>query len=319
MRTLSMRTGLICFVVVVMLAVMSAGALAQDDDAPVLGAVNVIEPNVFVTETDGEERPVFDLTSLESGEALRTDETGVALVTWFYDGTEVVLGANAQLTINSFSGESDTEFEIDLTLDAGHLAGGIGSVASASGGTWKLSTPAFMIQVISGQFEVMVNEDGTAWLVVTKGSVELAQADDDWVTVEANHYFAGDGVQALSDDGVTPNVSMDGICTASASTNLVVRMFPSENSQRLDGVPEGQTLWVRAGTQGKLWLQVYFETDPVQDDLHNYGWVYGPATVMDEAACDGLPRVALVGRMYGGPGVDNADSLTPTEDEAGGE
>lgn len=306
MKSLLMRMGL-----VVILALPGALALAQDDQ-PVLGAVNSIVPNVYIRGINDDVRQVFDRSNLETGEFLYTDETGVALVTWFYDGTESVVSPNTRLTVNEFSGTSEGPFVIDLDLEVGHIVSGLGSTAAASDGAWTLATPEFTVRLLSGQLEATVDDDGVSLVVVTEGEAEVTAGEGDPVTVGANEYFssAGGAVTTLAGDGITPTLS--GACTATANTNLVVRMFPSENSQRLDGVPEGQVMWVRAGTEGNLWLQIYFQTDPLQADLHNFGWVYGPATTLDESACAQIPRAVLIGRLYGGPGVDNADDLVET-------
>lgn len=308
-----MKTVLWRLVLILLIALPGAQALAQDDDQePVQGAVEIIHIDLFVTEADGTERPVLDQTSLETGETLRTDEQGVALITWFYDGTESVLNPNSSLTVNEFTGTKDDPFVLELTLDQGHMVSGLGDYAAdIGGGDWVLNTPAYAIKLLRGQIEVSVAEDGASMLYVTEGRAEVMVGDADPITVDEGQYYDGAMVGAISEDGITPALS--GVCTAVANTNLVVRMFPSENSQRLDGVTEGQELWVRAGTEGALWLQIYFETDPFQEDLHNFGWVYGPATTLDEAACDAIPRAAIVGRLYGGPGVENAEELEETD------
>ena len=301
--------------VLVAVGVMGTAALAQDDeDQPVLGAIDIVEPNLFITE-EGAERPVYDLTSFEPGETLRTDETGVALVTWFYDGTESLLGMDANVTLNSFSGTNTTAWDVDLTLNAGLLVSGVGAVAAdvGDGGTFVVSTPTFSVQLLRGQMEMMVDEDGVVSLYVTEGRAEVSMEGMDTLTVDANQYYV-DGMAeaaAMTDDGVTPN--MEGLCTATTNTNLVVRMYASEDSQRLDGVPSGQEFWVRAGSEGFLWLQVYFETDPNQPDLHNFGWIYGPATDFDLEACPGLPHAELAAQLYGGPGIENSEMVDETE------
>jgi hypothetical protein len=61
---------------------------------------------------------------------------------------------------------------------------------------------------------------------------------------------------------------------------------------------------VRASTEGNLWLQVYYETQPDDEEGHNYGWIYGPAVTLDDENCGVLLRAPLAGMLYGGMGVD---------------
>ena len=119
--------------------------------------------------------------------------------------------------------------------------------------------------------------------MVLEGQVEIAVGDEDPVTIDANHYLLGASGEpaTLSDDGVTPN--FNGVCKVTADTNLNIRHFASEESRRLGGVSEGQVMWVRAATEGRLWLQVYFQTDPNDVTAHNFGWIYGPAGTWERA------------------------------------
>ena len=88
--------------------------------------------------------------------------------------------------------------------------------------------------------------------VVLEGQVEIAVGDEDPVTIDANHYLLGASGEpaTLSDDGVTPN--FNGVFKVTADTNLNIRHFASEESRRLGGVSEGQVMWVRAATEGRL-------------------------------------------------------------------
>ena len=124
--------------------------------------------------------------------------------------------------------------------------------------------------------------------------------------VDENQFLIGapGAAETLATDGITPNEALGAICTASTPVNLNVRLAPNEDSRRLGWAEAGQTLWVRAETEGGLWYQVYFETAEDDEEGHNYGWVYGPAVETEGDACDSLIRAALDGKMYGGFGVE---------------
>lgn len=310
-------------VIALILGLASTSVLAQDDapQGPVLGAINIIVADLFVTPADGgEEVRLIQNSSLDPGETLRTNETGVALITWFYDGTESTLGPEARLTLNSFSGTADGDFVIDAELHQGHLAGAVGAIAAdiSENGEWTIKTPAFTARPLRGQFELTVSPEGETRLIVTEGRVEVLAGDAAPFAVDANQFLIGaPGVaETLTTDGVTPSEALlaQDVCTATAPVNLNVRLAPNEDSRRLGGVPAGQTFWVRASTEGDLWLQVFYQTPPEDEEAHNYGWVYGPAVELDAENCDDLLRAALDGRMYGGFGVDEALGATGESD-----
>jgi len=297
--------------VVVLVSLIGSGVWAQDDaPQPVLGAINIIQPELFMTAPGAEEEEYLRGPSVfDVGESLRSDETGMALITWFYDGTESVLGPNSTLTLNNFSGDAKDAFVVDLTLEVGHLVAGMGGIANMSeSGAFTVATPAFTVKLLRGQFELTVAEDGATTLVVTEGRVEASVEGGEPVAVDGGQVLTGTAGAALGEaqdfanDGVSVNLT--GVCTATAGTNINVRLAPNEDSRRLGGVPGGQVFWVRAGTEGNLWLQVYFQTDVIDEEGHNYGWVYGPAVTLDEAACVDLIRAPLDAQLYGGPGIE---------------
>jgi hypothetical protein len=307
MKSLILRLSLI--VSVILVGLLGPAAMAQDE-APVLGAINIIVPDLYVTPSGEEETRLVGPSVFDPGDTLRSDENGVGLVTWFYDGTESALGQNSSLTLDAFSGEASGDYVIEATLNYGQLVTGLGGVAAdvSENGKMNIATPAFTVQPESGQFELRVNqEDQGTTLIVTEGMVNVLASDAEAFPVEAGQYLVGaPGVaQALTDDGITPNI--EGVCTAETPTNLNVRLAPSEDSRRLGGVQAGQVFWVRASTEGNLWLQVYFETDPMDEEAHNYGWIYGPAVTLDEQNCGTILRAALIGQLYGGMGVDQPE------------
>lgn len=289
---------------IVLLLACVGGAAAQD--TPILGSVVIVRSNVYMTPVGGTEARLGGPTQFEPGEVMRTDETGAALITWFFDGTESVVGPNTTVTLNNFSGGVAADFVLDVELKSGRLVSGVGKVAGANeAGHWTLTTPAFTVRLVQGQFDAFVSEDGVSTVVVTQGAAELLSDDADPVMVETNYAITAGpdddpAVNTLSEDGVT--VSLEGACTGVAETNVHVWLAPSENSRRLGTVSEGQVFWVRSGTEGNLWLQVHYQTAPDDEEGHNYGWVYGPAVTLDEEACQGMIMSPLGAFLYGGRG-----------------
>ncbi len=315
-------------VAVLVLAGGHTGVFAQDDGgvprSPVLGVINIVVADVFVTPRDGgDEIRLIASSVLDPGETLRTDENGGALVTLFYDGTEVVLAPESRLTLNSFSGNAADDFVIDMELHQGHLVGGVGDVAAevAEDGEWTIATPDFVARPLEGLFELTVTPEGDTRLIVIDGRVDVLAGDAAPFPVEAGQFIEGapGATATISADGVTPTDSLieSGVCTATTPVNLNVRYAPNEDSLRLGGVAAEQVFWVRAATEGRLWLQVYFETELEGVDIPGSGWVYGPAVELDEAHCETLVRAPLDALIYGGFGVDEAAGAeTETEPAA---
>lgn len=320
-----MKTRLLSLSLVLSLLLVGLGGssvLAQDEPVePVLGAINVIVPDGYVAPAGGDEAMLGGPSSLDPGETLRTDEAGVVLVTWFYDGTESVLGQGSSLTLNDFSGNADTDFVIDATLNAGHLTSELGTMAMdmAGGGEMKITTPAFTVHPLGGEFELWVTDAGDTTLAVTLGRVEVLVGDAAPVAVDANQYLVGAPgmAETLSDDGITPNLS--GVCTATTPTNLNIRLAPNEDSRRLGGAEAEQVFWVRSSTEGNLWLQVYFQTAADDEEGRNYGWIYGPAVQLDPDNCGTILRSALDAHLFGGPGVDKAVGAAGESEPLSGE
>ena len=276
----------------------------------VLGAINVILPGVSKREADMDRMArLRGPALLQDGDLVVTDANGVALITWFYDGTETVLGSRSRLTVHEMSGGVSSDFVIDLELHSGHLVSGLGSITGLNeDNVWHLATPAYDVRLLGGQIEVRVSGSGQTTLIVLEGAAEVWQDDaGQAVRIEANEYLTGAAGEALgepetlSEDGVT--VSWADACIATAATNLNIRLAPSETSRRLGGVTTGQELWVRASTEGNLWLLVYFRAPETEREAHNFGWVYRPTTQLDDARCDPILRAALDAQLYGGPGI----------------
>lgn len=299
----------------------SAAVLAQDaTPEPASANINIIEPEIYIEDASGAEENLRRPSLLNANQRLRTDATGQALVTWFFDGTETMVGPNTILALHALTGEPGGDFYLETELVTGHIAAGIGDVAAASAGEWLFRTPDFTIRPVQGQFELTV-ADGVTHLVVTDGRVEIApDAGGETRTVEAGEFVTSErgtaDILPITDDGLEPNLA--GACTATANTNLNVRLAPNEDSRRIGGLRAGQTVWVRGITEGALWLQVYVEHETDEANRPSYGWIYGPATELNDDACQNVLRTALDAQIYGGPGIaEVAEQIGGDQDDAG--
>lgn len=297
----------------------TAAPRAQAQDPGIhRGTINIIRPEIYLAQAGEAEGRIGMPTTIQPGERLRTDSTGVALITWLPDGTESIAGPGTLLELERFDGDRERGFDVALALSSGQLRLGIGDLGAAGGASaWRVRTPAFEVGLARGRFELRVDEDEQTTLIVTEGRAEIAQADGMPLRVAANEFVtarpggAPAEAQRLSLDGV--QVALSGICTGEARANVNVRLAPSESSRRLGGLIEGQRFWVRAATDGRLWLQIYYRTAEDDPEAHSYGWVYGPIAALDEALCADLVRAPLDAQIFGGPGVGGEDV---TEDDS---
>lgn len=309
------------------LALITLGALAapraqaQDTDTTTeRAAINIIRPEIYLTPVGEDERRIGMPTTLDAGESLRTGETGVALITWLPDGTEFVLGPGTKITLDHFGGNRESHMDVALHQDSGQLRMGIGAMgAGGSASAWRIVAPAFEARLFQGRFELHVSDSGQTTLIVTEGSAEIEQPGGDAPLPVGAHEFVtaqpGEppaGAERLSLDGV--EVALTDVCTGEARANVNVRVAPSESSRRLGGLVEGQRFWVRAATEGRLWLQIYYRTSEDDFEAHDYGWVYGPIAALDEEHCDSLTAAPLDARIFGGHGAAG-----PRADEPAGE
>ena len=84
-------------------------------------SVEVLESRVEIMELGTKSwETVHSDTFVSSGDRIRTDETGSALITWFGDGTFIELQPNSELIIEEFSVD-DESFVIDASLIQGSI------------------------------------------------------------------------------------------------------------------------------------------------------------------------------------------------------
>ncbi len=298
-------------------------ARAQEDTpAPaLLAAVNIIVPELYRTPA-GEDNPtrVPAPTVLAEGDRLLTDASGVVLITWINNGTETILDSDTMLTVTRLAGVDATDAQVEVELSAGRVIAG--APALPEGARWHLTTPALSVTPLAGRFDITVERDGTTLLIVTTGQVEVSGPDGASHVLSENEYLSvtpGDAAiepAQLSSDGVS--VSVPGVCTATAATNVNVRAAPSEESRRLGGIKAGEVLWVRAATGGNLWLNVYYEPARTAE-RSAFGWIYGPAALLS-ADCGTILRAPLDAVLFDGPGImqheDAGAEASPAAPEA---
>jgi hypothetical protein len=218
-----------------------------------------------------------------TGDSIRTDDTGRARITYFGDGTDVVLEPNTEYRIDVFRG-SDTEFSIQAQVLVGQTIQRIGRLLSG-GSSYDLVTPAMTLAARGTVFDVRVQDGGRSAILVREGEV-VATDEAETAPVPSGFGIRADVEGELSDvvraeTFAQLDAALDG-CAASATitddVSFNVRIAP-----RLDA-PRVGTLLVadldRAyGVTASGWYRIVFRG--------GFGWVRTGALVIDPD-CAGL-------------------------------
>lgn len=132
---------------------------------------------------------------LAVGDSLRTDSTGEALIAWPVYGRLAQVKPNTELHIHTLrAGDDDVELDdsssaglvLNLDLMQGHLL--VGGQVMDDPAAITIQTPAFLARVRSTTFGIEAAPDGTTYLIVTAGEVEV-ERDGQIVVVAAEEWL----------------------------------------------------------------------------------------------------------------------------------
>lgn len=217
--------------------------------------------------------PVSIESLVGQGDAIRTDETGEALITFFADGTSAELDPDTEIIITEFVGDDETE-EFNLTLE---ILRGITRQQFAklldrdSGSSYRVVTPGINMTVRGTDFAVRVEDDGRSALITTEGLVDAANTP-----IEAGFGVRAESLGALSD--VVPATSfdeldaaLDGCSAANALSGdilFVVRRAPSADSSLITTLAPAEIVEVFGVSEDEAWYRV-----PLDNPQFDFGWV----------------------------------------------
>ncbi len=224
------------------------------------------------------------------GDAIRTDATGTARVTFFADGVETVLQPNTEVQINAFNeGLAETSFELTFEVLAGQTSQRLDRALDATS-NYDVVTPGMTLAARGTAFDIRVEADGRSAMLVTEGMVAaIAGENEDEVGAEFGIRSAVN--EALSDvvrantfaeldsalDGCSAGVSIPG------DVRINVRTGPSLDFPRVGTVADDDIDLFIGVSESGMWYRFDFRG--------GFGWVQASqVTIEDE--CAGLREFA---------------------------
>ncbi len=275
------RLVLVLLVVLSMAAPIWRAVWAQEE---LVASLEVLNAGVEVKRVNTDTWvPIRVETLVGQGDAVRTDDTGRARVTFFVNGSETELEPNTEYVIREME-QTDNGFHFTLEVLAGITRQQIAQLVEGDS-YYRVITPSMDITVRGTDFATRVEGSGRSALLTFDG---LVQADNDLAAAEIP---PGYGVRApvgkpLSD--VVPattfeelDAALDG-CSASFSTEadvrLSVRLGPSREAEYIGSIPPEDITTVMGVNDGGGWYRIRYR--------NGYGWV--DSTLMDvnvDATC----------------------------------
>lgn len=215
--------------------------------------------------------PVNIESLVGQGDAIRTDETGEALITFFADGTSSEIESDTEIIISEFVGDDDS-FDLTLEVLRGITRQQFESLLDQdSKSSYQVVTPGITMTVRGTDFAVRVEDDGRSALITTEGLV-----DADTTPVEDGFGVRAEENGPLSD--VVPATNFDELDAAldgcSASNALagdilfVVRRAPNTDSETITTLTPDQIGEVFGVSEDEEWYRI-----PIDNPPFEYGWV----------------------------------------------
>jgi len=217
--------------------------------------------------------PVSTESIVGIGDAIRTDASGQARITFFETGADVEIAPDSEFRIQDYSGNSQEGFTTTIEVLAGITRQQVTRFTTPES-SFDVVLPGMALTVRGTDFDVRVEDGGRSSLVTLDGEVS-ATAGADTSMVEG-----GFGVRSNVDETLSPVVpatnfeeldaGLDGF-DASFQTpgdvQLNVRLGPGRDFQRV-GIIAPQAITTVFGTdESGEWYRIAFR--------EGFGWVSG--------------------------------------------
>ncbi|NDJ75443.1 MAG: SH3 domain-containing protein [Chloroflexi bacterium] len=285
MKHIRLVSGLVLLVTALVPGVVSTPAAAQSE---LVAALEVLDAGVEVFPYDtGSWVPINVETLVRAGDSIRTGETGRARVTFFADGTRVVLDPGTEITILEFE-ETDDGFSLRIEVVAGITEQQFRRLLDA-GSSYEVVTPGAAMVVRGTDFSVRVEDDGRSSVITADGLVEASDRG------QAAEVPPGFGLRSESGGPLSPVVparsfeeldaALDGCPGAvetSADVLVNVRLGPGLDFERVGAIaPASIDMLLGVDPSGE-WYRINFRG--------GFGWIYSALlTVGVTGVCDELP------------------------------
>ena len=110
-----------------------------------------------------------------TGDSIRTDATGQAMIIWFDDGTLVELRPDTEIVINAFNGDPDgDQFVIETQIILGQVFNNVTHLVNQDS-RYTVVTPTMQAAVRGTTFGIDVQADSQSTIAVGAGIVALSQ------------------------------------------------------------------------------------------------------------------------------------------------
>lgn len=208
------------------------------------------------------------------GDVIRTDETGVARITFFSDGVDTDVQPSSEYRIDTFEGD-DTTFTLQVSVLVGQTTQRLQRILDAAS-TYSIETPGMTLAARGTEFAVRVEDSGRAAMLVTEGVVD-ASNEADSAEVPAEFGIRSEEDAPLSDVVRASSFeqldnALDG-CSATVTTvddvSINVRSAPSVDAEQIGFVSASEIdlFYGRTATTG--WYRIDFED--------GFGWILASA------------------------------------------
>lgn len=247
--------------------------------------LEVLEPVVEVQRVNTANWVPINIESVVGvGDMIRTGEAGRARITFFADGVDTELQPNTTYSIQRFEGD-ETRFTIEAEVLIGQTTQRLGELLDANS-NYDINTPGMQLVARGTEFDIRVEDDGRAAMLVREGSVD-ANAMDTTADVDP-----GFGVRSAVDEIISDVVAaatfeqldaaLDG-CGASVTTQddvrLNVRLGPNTEFPRVGTIAPADVDLFIGVVEGDNWYRIHYR--------EGFGWILASdVTVVSD--CVGL-------------------------------
>ncbi len=275
------------FVVLALLLTMIPGAAAQGGD--LVAVLEVIEAGVEVRRAGVEMwAPINVETLVGVGDAIRTDSTGQARITFFKDGAFTELTPDTEYRILTFRGGED-RFTLTVEILAGIVMQQFARLLDPAS-SYEVLTPGMAMTVRGTDFAVRVEDNGRSSLLTREGQV-AAEASGVAAAVDPGFGVRSAVGEELSD--VVPastfeelDAALDGCAgtfTTEADVRLNVRVGPGLEFGRVGSIDPQDIFHMVGIDETGEWYRIPY----------NQGYVWVNAMMFEVSTCDVLRRFSL--------------------------
>lgn len=281
-------------IVVALLFAFSLTISAQNEFAATL---EVLNPGVEVQRVNTSNPIAVSVEAIVGvGDIIRTDDTGEARITFFADGTDVLLEPDTEYRIVEFEGNDD-DFNLNVEVLAGQATHRLNRVLGASS-SYDVTTPGMTLAARGTEFSIRVEDNGRSAMITREGTVS-AETPDSEAAVEPNFGVRSEVGEPLSDVVAATNfdeldAALDG-CTASLSTpddvSLNVRLGPSTDQLRIGTIAASDVTNLMGISESGNWYRIAYRG--------GFAWILS-SNAQISSGCAGL-------RVFADTQVENVD------------